>query len=57
MFDGEGQPNISRGSNFSQGEGSNCVFLYKPDPAPPLDLRVASLTGFVHISSWPKDIA
>ena len=24
---------------------------------PPLDPRVASLTGFVHTSSWPKDIA
>ena len=30
MFHGEGRSNISRGSNFFQGEGSNCIFLYKP---------------------------
>ena len=30
IFHGEGRSNISRGSNFSQVEGSNCIFLYKP---------------------------
>ena len=35
---------------FSRGLGSG------PLP-PPLDSRVASFTGFVHISFWPKDIA
>ena len=56
------------GLTFSRGRGSNCIFLYKPiefvifqglgsGPLPPLNPRVASLTGFVHTSSWPKDIA
>ena len=61
-------PTFLGGSNFSQGEGSNCIFLYKPIEfvisrglgsgplPPPLDPLVTSLTGFVHTSSWPKDI-
>ena len=63
IFYGEGRSNISWGSNFSKGEGSNCKFLYKPIEfvisrglgsgplPPPLDPLVASLTGFVHTSS------
>ena len=62
-------PTLPGGPTFPRGRGSNCIFLYKPiefvifqgagvqTPAPPLDPRVASLTGFVHTSSWPKDIA
>ena len=30
IFHGEGRSNISRGSNFPQGEGSNCIIIYKP---------------------------
>ena len=54
------------GSTFPRWRGSNRIFLYNlwfsrrlgsvllP---PPLDPRVASLTGFVDTSSWPKDLA
>ena len=50
------------GPTFPRGRGSDCIFLHKPiefvifqgtgvrTPAPPLDPRVASLTGFrLHI--------
>ena len=30
IFHGEGRSNISRGSNFPKGVGSNCIFLEKP---------------------------
>ena len=60
----EGGTTFQGWSNFSQGVGSKCIFLYKPteikfyrgccpEPlTPPLELGVASLTGFVHTSSW-----
>ena len=69
IFHREGRSNISRGSN-PKGRGSNCIFLHKPIEfvkfsrglgsgplPPPLDPRLASLTGFVHTSSWPNDVA
>ena len=60
---------VPGGLTFPRGRGSNCIILYipiefvifqgagVPTPAPPLDPRVASLAGFVHTSSWPKDRA
>ena len=62
-------PTFPGGQTFPRGRGSSCIFLYKPiefvifqgagvrTPDPPLDPRVASLIGFVQISSWPKGIA
>ena len=67
---GKDGPTFSGGPTFPKERGSYYVFLYKPmefvifqgagiqaPSPPPLDPRVASLTGFVHPSSWPKDIA
>ena len=60
-------PTFPIGQTFPRGRGSNCIFLYKTKEfvifqggwvwttAPSSGSVVASLTEFVHTSSWPKD--